>query len=304
MMARAFFVYMVNKIIDFVKSTAFVLGYLFAVATAYYLSFWGYFDIDAFQFLSVEDIIKGIAYPLRYADVGIIGIFLFFVVVYTFIAFTKIGDRFTFWFLLIVVALLLTLAGSAIRFFKYYDASSELGIGITTLLTMFLIILYLIIDGAYEEDKNKAKALKKVFNDEHPAISFKNIIILFALIFFPINAIIAGQVNARDIHDGKKFNYIMRQDLPKDKISIRYDLLIFLGAVSEKYVFINRNESERFVIDKSELPALRISHFDASNKETVNHLSGNLVAQFNAEKKEAEKKTEKKEVEEKTDEKK
>ena len=269
---------MVPKIIDFIKSTAFILGYLFAIATAYYLSFWSYFDIDVFQFISVEDIIKGIAYPLRFADIAIVLIFLFFVFLYGFIGMTKYK-----WHEALGVGLiLLSLVGPAVwvlYYFKYSDASPRAGIGITTLLTMILIIVYLIANDGYGEDRKNALAAGQQFSDVHPLVSFRNAMIIFSLIFFPINAIIAGQVNARDIHDGKKYNYVMRQDLPQDKIKIRFDLLIFLGAVSEKYIFLNKNEDERFIIDKDELPALRINHFDSSDKESVNHLAANLLAQ-------------------------
>jgi hypothetical protein len=269
---------MVAKIIDFIKSTAFILGYLFAVATAYYLSFWSYFDIDVFQFISVEDIIKGIAYPLRFADIGLIGIFLFFVIVFTIIALIKF-DTLTRWVAVVIIAIIITPALWVLYYFKYSNASAMAGLGITTLVTMLLIVLYQISDDAHEEDKKNAAAKNKTFTNEHPLVVFRNTLISFSLIFFPINAIIAGQVNARDIHDGKKYNYIMRQDLPQEKVKIRFDFLIFLGAVSEKYIFLNKNEDERFVIDKDELPTLRVNHFDSSDKESVNHLSANLLAQ-------------------------
>jgi len=269
---------MTNKIVDFIKSTAFILGYLFAIATAYYLSFWSYFDIDIFQFISIEDIIKGIAYPLRFADIGLIFIFLFFVVLYTLIGLTKY-DTSTRWFVIIILSSLSILAARLLHNFKYLNASPLTGVAITALLTMLLIVIYLVSNDAYEADKKKADEAGGDFVDEHPAIKFRNFIISFSLIFFPINAIIAGQVNARDIHDGKNYNYVMRQDLPKDKISIRYDYLIFLGAISEKYIFINKNENERFVFDKEELKALRIIHYNINNIASVNQQAENLRIQ-------------------------
>jgi hypothetical protein len=270
---------MINKIVDFIKSTAFILGYLFAIATAYYLSFWSNFDIDVFQFISVEDIIKGIAYPLRFADIGIIGIFLFFVILYGAIGLTKYnrGDAIA---VSIIVLTLSGFAGWVLYYFKYSDASPRAGIAIAALLTILLVVVYLIANDGHEEDKKKALAANDPFSDEHPIISFRDNIIVFSLIFFPINAIIAGQVNARDIHDGKKYNYVMRQDLPQENVKIRFDFLIFLGAVSEKYIFLNKNEDERFIIDKDELPVLKINHFDNTSKESVNHLAANILAQL------------------------
>jgi hypothetical protein len=269
---------MLTKIVDFIKSTGFVLGYLFSLATAYYLSYWSYFDIDVFQFISVEDIIKGIAYPLRFADVGIIGVFLFFVVIYTIISiikFNKIERTVP----LVILAFLLLPTSLILYYFKYQNAEALVGLGLAILLTFFLIVIYQIADAAYEKDKANAATARQVFADDHPSIDFRNSMISFALIFFPINAIIAGQVNARDIFDGKKYNYILRQDFPSDKVDVRYDLLIFLGAISEKYIFINANENELFIIDKEELPVLKIHHFDANNKETVNHRAEKLFMQ-------------------------
>ncbi|HEX8350378.1 MAG TPA: hypothetical protein VF598_10485, partial [Hymenobacter sp.] len=50
-----------------IKSTAIVIGLLFVISSSYYLSFWSRLNIDVFQYIEIEDIIKGVAYSLRTA---------------------------------------------------------------------------------------------------------------------------------------------------------------------------------------------------------------------------------------------
>jgi len=56
----------------FLESSTKILVFLFVLSIAYYLSFWIHFDINIFKYIELQDITKGIAYPLRFAAVGIV----------------------------------------------------------------------------------------------------------------------------------------------------------------------------------------------------------------------------------------
>ena len=250
-----------------IKSTAVVLGFLFGISIAYYLSFWTSFDIDVFQYIAIEDIIKGIAYPLRYAGVWLVvavALVGFVITISTIDKPEKQAAR-VLWGFLIVSGLLGV-------FFEFVVSNQLVGIAFSLIFSVLIAVVYFVLDIQHTNKINTATA-KDSFNEKHPHAVFFDVITVFAFIFLPINAIVAGQADARGILKGKRYNYIIARDLPEDEASTNQPYLIFLGAISEKYIFVERNSGERFIIDKDKLSTLRIHHFDSSDPASVAHMS-------------------------------
>jgi hypothetical protein len=247
------------------KSTATILGFLFVLSTAYYLSFWSFFNLNVFPYIAVEDIIKGIAYPLRYGGVWIIGIVLFIIALF---AASTIADGNSEgslqsrarWILGLLVGSFLVAA----TVYMVYADNNMLGMIFSITLSLVLLFLYYVIDA--EHDRNK-----KAADEEHPLSIASNGFVLYSAILLSINAIVSGQVEARAIHSGKRYNYILTKDMPKDKISTSDPYLIFLGAVSEKYILIDKAENERYIIDKDELPDLKFHYYDYTDSASKAH---------------------------------
>jgi hypothetical protein len=240
------------------KSTAVFLGLLFGLATAYYLSYWGFFSINAFPYLAVEDIIKGVAYPLRYGGVWLLGAVAFVLLVFIADSLTgplpKRGKR--------LLAIFLAFAVIAAVTYVQFADNNIMGMVFSILLSMPLMMLYFIVDMEHERTSARNS------NAEHPLTTASNAMLVYAGIFLSINAIVAGQVEARAIHSGRRFSYMLSKDLPADKITTKKPYLIFLGAVGEKYIFIDSKEDERFILDKDELPALRLHNYDEADSAT------------------------------------
>lgn len=263
------------------KSAAGVLGFLFALATIYYISFWGYFSIDVFQFISVGDIIKGIAYPLRFGGAWVVFAFLFIVLIALLALFsrakataeTKKGALIVEPFDGAREMTYIMLAASVITaiIYCFFGSSTLLGTVFCVSLSLLLLVAYYTLDIMHSDLKEKSAKASIPFDREHPLVMFTNVLVVYSTIFLPINALVAGQVEARAIHAAKRYNYVLADDLKGAKVSTNQPCLIFLGAVSDKYIFIDGEESERFIVDKTGLPALKIHHYDATDKKSVIH---------------------------------
>jgi hypothetical protein len=253
-----------------IKSTAVVLGFLFALSTAYYLSFWSFFDIDVFQYIAVSDIIKGIAYPLRFAGVGLLGLFAFVcaLVGVSYIFDSRHVDRGAKLAIVLFLVVAIILLGALL----FSATSNLLGVTVSIMLAFVLYLTYVAIDN-HHSGETAVRAGNTVSPVQHPIAKGFELITIYCLIFFPINAIIAGRVDAHAIHSGTEYNYIVSADLPQDKIKTKKLFLIFLGAISEKYIFIDRQGDERYFINKDQLPMMRIHHFNYADTASVSILN-------------------------------
>lgn len=257
-----------------IRSTATVLGFLFFLSVAYYLSFWSYFDINIFQYMAVEDIIKGIAYPLRYAGIWILGFFTFLVLLFiSFITIDtadlklKLSKRTK-----KVVATFSLLTLLMVLFFYAFSDTVVIGMALSITVSFLIIFVYaamLRLSGELDEVGRK-QAVKA-----SPMSDTANWFSVYCAIFLTVNSVVSGQMEATRIQSGKEYNYVMTVDL-KEKVSTSNPYLLFLGAVSEKYIFIDREGGERFILDKTELTSLKVHHFDAGDPRTIKHMNATL----------------------------
>lgn len=257
------------------KSTAAIVAFLFALSTVYYLSFWGYFEINAFQYISAGDIVKGVAYPLRFAGIWIAGILGFALLLYgTYqVKTTHNVPDYAKGSLLVLFAALFMLGVSYLR----NNESMATGVIASIALSSFILGFYLMLNLVHERRKAAAPpatARTPPFGRmgvitpstaiEHPFARILDYAIVFSAVFLSANALLSGQIEARNIHSGKDYSYVLSQDLP-DTQRTDAPYLIFLGAISEKYIFLDSTEREHFVIDKDELSVLRVHHFVLSD---------------------------------------
>lgn len=241
------------------KSTAAIVAFLFALSTAYYLSFWGYFEINPFQYISAGDIVKGVAYPLRFAGIWIAGILSFALLLYgTYqVKTTHNVPDYAKGSLLVLFAALFMLGVSYLR----NKESMATGVIASIALSSFILGFYLMLNLVHERRKAAAPPATTI---EHPFAQILDYVIVFSTVFLSANALLSGQIEARNIHSGKDYSYVLSQDLP-DTQRTDAPYLIFLGAISEKYIFLDSTEREHFVIDKDELPVLRVHRFVLSD---------------------------------------
>ena len=89
--------------------------------------------------------------------------------------------------------------------------------------------------------------------------------IIISATFLFLSAITSGQADAKDILQGRDFNYVLLKNLPKDKIKTSQPYLVLLGAVSDKYIFTDCAHYEHFVIDKDDMHSIQMRHFNMND---------------------------------------
>jgi hypothetical protein len=239
---------------------------LFGLSTAYYLSFWSYFNVNVLQYMAVEDIIKGIAYPLRFAGGLVVGLVLF----------TVLSASLAFLFgksqHVQKSGLAISLGNTLLAGGAYYFFADNwlLGMILSIALSVLVMALYYTMDTVHNAQV-AAASTPLATTAEHPITTLFDLFLQYSAVLLSINAIIAGQVEARAIHSGRAYNYILAEDLPRDKIATTEPYLIYLGAISEKYIFLDRKGNERFIIDKGELPVLRVHAFEVEDTSAKAH---------------------------------
>ena len=215
--------------------------------------------------MAIEDITKGIAYPLRFAGIWIITIALIFIsLLIGIIIFQKekrkifkIGSRTKLFIMIFSIITLLSFTA-----FTIAPESNITGAGFAIPLSILLMALYFIVT---EEEGENTSLLDEIIEPY----------MIYCAIFLTINAVISGIYEANRIKKEYEYNYVLSNDI-NNKIQTESSLLILLGAVSDKYIFIDKSGFEHFIIDKSELPSLKFHHYNKRDSISVRHMKSIL----------------------------
>ncbi|AII50376.1 hypothetical protein N008_00050 [Hymenobacter sp. APR13] len=95
--------------------------------------------------------------------------------------------------------------------------------------------------------------------------SFINGIFVFAIIFLPINATLAGISESQAIKRHVKFNYVSSINYSENKFFNTNKVLIFLGKAGSKYIFINSRHTQHIIVDENQIPTLNYETYDISD---------------------------------------
>ena len=266
--------------ISSIKSTAVVLGFLFTLSIAYYLSYWSHFDVDVFQYMAIEDIIKGVAYPLRYAGFVILLFTAYMLFAVAIIEFTDedIGkgiSKSQFWIFggSAIVSLIIYLLA-------YYNKITVnlalVGFFLSFTVAALFLAIYSVADSIHKKRQKKAEEAGNVYTDEPIMSDFFNVISALSAAFLFVSAITLGHSDAKNIVENKNFDYIMIQNFPKDKIHTKQPYLVLLGVVSEKYILTDCAHNEHFIIDKDDMHVMQTCHFDSEDSLSVKRFQREL----------------------------
>lgn len=244
--------------------------------------------------MAIEDIIKGVAYPLRYFGVLLLVLIAYFalsLIVYDVASSKLLSKGRKARLIIFTVAAILSLCSYLATYYSNTDKIPEwlqypfsfnirpllfFGLGLAFTATTLMVTSYQASNIIYRLRKANARMLGQSFRELPLSVTFMNFAILFSLSFLFISSIISGQIDAKDILLGREFNYVMRQTLPNDiKIKLNRPYLILLGSFSNKYVFVDSEHNEHFFIDKDDMHAVQVRRFDSSDSI--------LVARFNRE---------------------
>jgi hypothetical protein len=297
-----------------IKSITSLLSLLFVISSFYYLFFWGRFNIDIFQYIAIEDIIKGVAYSMRPA---ILLIPAFVIAFATALAFEKsnLGTavsktsiqreekllRGTIAFCIVC----LVVAGSTIYVYLY-DNNTKAGILTISSLTilayatpfasfLFAISMHRLVNIHYDNENSTLRSSDKKNNygllikiralrDEakaslpqpHSTItSFIEYTSSGLFAYFLTSAIMLGILNSEKIIKLNEYDFVTGV---KASILPKNNRVIYLGAVSTGYIFSDTLMKSCFIVSKDSIPSLNIHHIDASSQQanTAPGLSNNI----------------------------
>jgi NADH:ubiquinone oxidoreductase subunit 5 (subunit L)/multisubunit Na+/H+ antiporter MnhA subunit len=254
-----------------IKSTATLIGFIIALSIIYYISYWGSFDINVFQYLAATDIIKGVAYPLRFG-VLLGAVFSLYVLIVTIQALFKKSKELKKEDAKVeekkgrVIANSIFLVISALVFAYFRDR--VLAGAVLSIFSLFLVInIITFVNAIFDAaglglNKEEVSPFKKSF-----LIDIISLFEMPLIVLLLVNALISGQVEANAIKSGISFDYIATRDLPPNTLKTNEKYLIFLGSAGDKYFFIDKVSNEHFVVDKAVLQVVKSFHFERGSKD-------------------------------------
>lgn len=256
-----------------IKSVSVVLGYLFTLSSVYYLVYFGGLQIDVFQYMSIDDIIKGIVYPLKVS--------VSFFIIVTIILSTgfvvgyiseeskqtgKVNRKFKRSFLLysMIGLFINALTMSILCYYRLSEGdtkntdliASSAALGFAT----FSMMAYGLADDQFNSYKKEANDLARQDGLE----KVLNYVVLGVAIYFLASSISFGMLNVNRLKKGKEYDYTTGiKGINVDSLGLNSHRLIYLGAISDKYLFsdIKNIGKQHIVLDKEMVPALNIIHY-------------------------------------------
>ena len=286
-----------------IKSITGLLSFLFAISSCYYLVFWSMFNVDIFQYIAIEDIIKGVAYPMRSALLlAGFGILLTTIALITETKMVKpylnksITNYRTREFQLLrntIIVLSGVIITSAILIYliiyqsNYYIRIGPLNIIAYTIpfLSFLLAIAAHRLTNLYFISKNsksynmtqnnwparikKATKQGEARDTKHETSYTYSTLIQYVSIgtifYFITSALMLGILNAETIITKTEYDYAtgIKCNLVPNKSNAR---IIYLGTVSSKLIFSDTLMRSYFVIDQDAIPSLHLHHTHKSIK--------------------------------------
>ncbi|MGI4742932.1 MAG: hypothetical protein ACRYG7_47890, partial [Janthinobacterium lividum] len=245
-----------------IRTTSFILGFLIAASSVYYVVFWGYFNIDVFQYIQAADIVKGLAYPVKDSYDWLLFLSLEFVAAIFYALYSNGREgNLNQWMAIIyyrrAVELLFKTTVStfiialvcSIIFYNIVTDKSCLWYAVSlSNLTIPLVVVTIIL--AYLMLKYKDK-LRRLENNEQgetqsELVTVLNIIIISFTAYFFASEVSYGMINSRKIDARMSYDYVVtnedwikKGDWINGGVDVN-DTLIYLGAISDRYVFLKK----------------------------------------------------------------
>jgi hypothetical protein len=248
--------------IEFDKAILWLLPYLYLVSTAYYWGYWGHFDIDAFNYYPISDLIKGITSP-------ILQTILFSTEILAFLLFLRfvVEDLFQrspvviiviFGLLAVLSTYILTSDNPLYYFSDHKPGDTEAAERWLILIAIGNIISIVVHGRLPKLDKS---------ND-----SFRFIIINF-LVLLPCRASVDGYTKAIHIKNDSSFDYVITDSLAtKNKALYKY-----LGKAGDYYILSSLDNLKKIVIPTEKLSPLVTENMSIDDSASVQRFKAHIV---------------------------
>ncbi|TGE23540.1 hypothetical protein [Hymenobacter metallicola] len=241
------------------KLTILLLPYLFLISYCYNLGYWGNLRFDIYNYLSFEDLLKGVGTAVQgpFSTTIIVGSLSIFAA-----SFAPLLFKHT-W--LVILILLLCFGGLA--WAQYVTAvqlpangfvSLEVPVWATVFTTALPLSLSLfttrrLFGTTAASQKNKKGTRWSV------VISESVFFVLFAL---PINALITGLNNADNLVKHYQFDYIAKPSYERFEQLKAYPYLIYVGKAGDFHLLLSPDGKRRIAMPKDSLAIVTLSDFN------------------------------------------
>jgi hypothetical protein len=273
------------------KSSAFLIGFFFFVSTLYYVSYWGAFGIDAFQFLEVQDITKGILFPVKYSLITCVC----YLILMGFLFSLEININ------SLKKTLEIKNASDELSIIRLVMRNDKRGIRkmrLSSRISSFIIPLLLLIYYFYSDTVSQLQTsiisfiasicVSNVLSLLMPAIhrliftgpTNKHFLYhssLTMIIFISGYSYLSGITESRAVLLHKRFRYTAAKYMT-DTQGTKSKVYILVGKIGNKYSFIDFSNQEKIFIDQTVMPKLVLRVYDTDKKETVTLLNTVLKA--------------------------
>lgn len=242
--------------ISFDKALLWGLPYLYLVSISYYWGFWGTFDIDAFSYYAVSDIVKGITAPISTTLVYIVTL----IAALLFLNFSEkiMGQRYKLIKVLVAGVLVVVTAFFAVTsgFFTKTRVDTrilddKLSAIEYTIYAVSLATATTVLILSIKKDRTK-----------------DNIFYYCALLFgilLPGRSFITGKETALRIEQSKEFDYVVADSLAGPKQNIYK----FLGKTGDYYVLLTYDNIKHIVVPIDKLSPLIVERFSLDDLGSV-----------------------------------
>ncbi|QKG51838.1 hypothetical protein [Hymenobacter sp. BRD67] len=234
--------------------------------------------------MDVSGIVKGLIYPLRNAAVTLLWLIgeLFAAATYLFFAarkandvgrkdseiidpikyqIAKINTLTVMWFIaLIVSAFLMIMYCTSIESDHMHYAVFWGSIALPT-ASVAVVLAYSVIDNKIMLNDFE-KGDKKVFETKNLFYKSIDYFVLAVSSYFLLAAFSYGAIDSRKIEKHISYDYIKDNSFLEKEGICPDNILIYLGAVNDKYFFIDYNTSYYLAVDKGTVPVLLLAHHE------------------------------------------
>jgi hypothetical protein len=243
--------------IEFDKALLWLVPYLYLVSIAYYWGYWGYFDIDAFNYYPVSDLVKGVTGPISIT-------FIIVALVSPMVALGRlIGEHLPSlsrkqWMWLGVVLTIIVIAIVVFKlFFKKTTTTTVTNLDSNNYFNTLRVILTsigAIISFLIDETLPKQGAAKD-------AIRY-SVILFFCLM--PFEANVDGKTQARRIEQNERYDYTVVDSLATPEKAVYK----FLGKAGDYYILLSFDNTKRIIVPVTKLNPLLIESYPQDSPAT------------------------------------
>ncbi|SHL26242.1 hypothetical protein [Hymenobacter psychrotolerans] len=261
--------------------------YLIIVSCLYYYGYWGTLGIDIFPYMGVEDLIKGVAFPLRISLIRL----AFFAGLIILLCYAIYRDEVSeasekqaadststkkemsgkSRSIQILISLIISILFIYYIYLSATDAydmatGNYIKTGIPSFVSFLLLFAIMLITDRIAISQGYAFQTHiehgKIIHNNIPKSTFV-FTSIFIIIFLIPYSFITGYYDARDITEYRQYSYVKRpafQD--NEQLNKRYNSLLYLGKFGDYHFFSTVDQKQRIIINSDSLPTLLLYHYN------------------------------------------